>query len=152
MRIVKQMSAHACVLACLESFLRDCGLPGTQREILDAMPEHFNVGTPIEGACTVTLPMLQEIGRRYGFSAEPAPGRYAPIPPSEAYLLGTTNLGNEGVKHCVRWAGRIVRGCFELMDPNLNRDPDVEEYAYWPLHVIREARCILFHLRVAAKG
>ncbi len=67
MFVVKQENDYTCVLACIESFLRDAGVEVNQAEMIAAHPTICHEGQDIEGAMAVTLDNFREIGTGYGF-------------------------------------------------------------------------------------
>ena len=123
MKIVKQYNDFACVLACFESYLADHGYRVTQTELLARYPDHCNVGKDIEGAFSLSRESLAQVGADFRFTGDLTLA-FAPTDKRDYFILTT-----QGKKHCVRVRRHIGGTKFEVMDPNINRDNDKEDYA-----------------------
>jgi ABC-type bacteriocin/lantibiotic exporter with double-glycine peptidase domain len=129
MKIVKQYNDYACVLACLESYLADHGHVVTQAELLARYPQHCNVGRNIEGAFSLSRDSLAQIGGDFGFTGDLTLA-FAPANKRDYFIVTT-----EGDKHCVRVHRYLGGTRFEVMDPNINRGNNREEYAVFDFAV-----------------
>ncbi|MCP3918398.1 MAG: hypothetical protein GY711_22870 [bacterium] len=148
MKIVSQHNDYACGLACLESFLFDCGRPTSQHTILSRHPHLCHLGEPIEGALDITIENLSEIGASCSFRVKKLLRDEDVLPPGQTYLLVATSLAGRDEKHCVRWQGEFHNGDYKVMDPLHSRRTNAREYALWPVDLIEESACMLFKLTV----
>lgn len=137
---VNQINDYTCLLACLESFLKDSGKDIDQKRILNDIGKFCHIGEKIEGAVDITPENLMEIGDEYEFDVIYPVKNFQPLHNNEAYLIVTTNLLDKGVSHCIRWSGRVNDDLFEIMDPKLTGIP-------WTSAIIQEAKCLFFHLQ-----
>ena len=122
MKITKQINNYSCVLACLESFLAERGLPISQKDLIEKFPDLCHKDEKIEGAFAASPQSLKTVGEELGLSIEFA-HEYRIPSDEETHFIVTT----DGDKHCVRIESYLENGRFRVMDPNRNRDNDREE-------------------------
>ncbi|MFZ2639842.1 MAG: hypothetical protein WA117_02560 [Verrucomicrobiia bacterium] len=131
MVIVPQITCYTCVLACLESVLKDQGISFSQEGLIEKFPAACQKGTAIEGA--VDFSKLTDLVKELGFNcciADLTKQRVAnrfPLLLLEArkqidggYLLATRHWKKgDNQKHCVRLKGVACSGDgIEVMNPN----------------------------------
>jgi ABC-type bacteriocin/lantibiotic exporter with double-glycine peptidase domain len=123
---VKQRTEYHCVLACLESILRDGGEDVTQAQIVERCPDICHQGERIEGA--VDLDRLEELVQRLDLGEGIADLRdwddiNAGLKEHFPVLLVTEMPAN----HCMLVVGQPDANAVTVMDPVIGAMRDVSK-------------------------